>query len=489
MSRRDYDGGNGTEDELGAPTDAMRSTSRRSGRGRNLQGIVENTPHADLRQLSGIIQDPSTPRLRATSTGPRSISKGIIGTPVTTVRTPGLGRQRRPIPAKVGPSTTPHAIRALQRRQAAAAQTPARNRRRSGRHQHETPRDILRNLSKVLSKTTVPPEPTPPLPPAPLDQDQSESDADLPRPRLSMNIEELNDDDSFQAPPTRRSEPSDDGMHTERSVEVPRRAYSEMPLTRGSLGSIRISERFGDSVDPEEAESRDMRADGSELSNGLIDIGDESGLPGDYDDAIADESGLLSARFSDIRSRNLFQQDGDTSFAFDIPINSAMIQPFVDTGRGQDNDANHILEPSKSDAIEAPVPDRLLVGEPKPRLKLRRKSRNNTPSLSAGVVKKLANSFARSSSSLKSKINKETLGAIMQASDWFFEQIGSDLGAYAEHAGRKTVDETDVTTLMKRRAEETYCSDHAILLGTTVSPEGTAPRHTNGARSPYSAKN
>jgi len=73
-------------------------------------------------------------------------------TPTSTVRTPALGRQRRPMPTKVGPSTTPHAIRALQRRQAAAAQTPARNRRRSGRHQHETPRDILRNLSKGAIK-------------------------------------------------------------------------------------------------------------------------------------------------------------------------------------------------------------------------------------------------------------------------------------------------------------------------------------------------
>jgi len=38
----------------------------------------------------------------------------------------------------------------------------------------------------------------------------------------------------------------------------------------------------------------------------------------------------------------------------------------------------------------------------------------------------------------------------MLASDWFFEQVSDDLGAYSKHAGRKTIDESDVVTLMAR---------------------------------------
>jgi histone H3/H4 len=72
------------------------------------------------------------------------------------------------------------------------------------------------------------------------------------------------------------------------------------------------------------------------------------------------------------------------------------------------------------------------------------------PSLPAGVVKKLATTFARTAGNRKAKINKETLEAIMQASDWFFEQVSDDLGAYAKHAGRKTIDESDIVTLMAR---------------------------------------
>jgi len=121
----------------------------------------------------------------------------------------------------------------------------------------------------------MPTEPTPPLPPVPSDQDHSGSDTDLPRPRLSMKIAELDEDDSFQAPPTRRSVPSDDGMYTVRSVEVPRRAYSEMPRARASLGSIRLSERFDDLMELEKAEPRGVRADASELSDGLLDVGAE----------------------------------------------------------------------------------------------------------------------------------------------------------------------------------------------------------------------
>jgi histone H3/H4 len=72
------------------------------------------------------------------------------------------------------------------------------------------------------------------------------------------------------------------------------------------------------------------------------------------------------------------------------------------------------------------------------------------PNLPAGVVKKLATRFARSKAGAKSKINKATLAAIEQASSWYFEQASQDLAAYSKHAGRKTIDESDVTTLLKR---------------------------------------
>ena len=72
------------------------------------------------------------------------------------------------------------------------------------------------------------------------------------------------------------------------------------------------------------------------------------------------------------------------------------------------------------------------------------------PSLPAGVVKRLAPLHAGSTAFKKARFSKEAFRAVMQASDWFLEQVGDDLSTYAKHAGRKTIDETDVTTLMKR---------------------------------------
>lgn len=72
------------------------------------------------------------------------------------------------------------------------------------------------------------------------------------------------------------------------------------------------------------------------------------------------------------------------------------------------------------------------------------------PSLPSGVIKQLATNFARTGGNKKTRISKETLDSIIQASHWFFEQASDDLSAYSTHAGRRTIDETDVLTLMAR---------------------------------------
>lgn len=72
------------------------------------------------------------------------------------------------------------------------------------------------------------------------------------------------------------------------------------------------------------------------------------------------------------------------------------------------------------------------------------------PNLPCSVVKKLAVRFGPTRAGSKTKISKSTLVAIEQASAWFFEQASDDLAAYSKHAGRKTIDESDVATLMRR---------------------------------------
>jgi histone H3/H4 len=72
------------------------------------------------------------------------------------------------------------------------------------------------------------------------------------------------------------------------------------------------------------------------------------------------------------------------------------------------------------------------------------------PSLPSGIVKKLAARYARTGNRSNTRIAKDTLAAIEQASDWFFEQASEDLTMYSTHAGRRTIDESDVVALMRR---------------------------------------
>jgi histone H3/H4 len=164
---------------------------------------------------------------------------------------------------------------------------------------------------------------------------------------------------------------------------------------------------------------------------------------------IFDPSGEQSAVMSE---SHVPVEEAETSFAFNIPGNAARNPSELSE---PDSGAE---EYTKQLGLESQETDLTLQTEEhssrplKPGRKLLKFSRHGIPypSLPAGVVKKLATTFARSSGHSKTRINKDCLSAIMQASEWFFEQAGDDLGTYAEHAGRKTIDETDIITLMKR---------------------------------------
>lgn len=65
------------------------------------------------------------------------------------------------------------------------------------------------------------------------------------------------------------------------------------------------------------------------------------------------------------------------------------------------------------------------------------------PPFPSRVVKKLAKAT-------HAKIGNETLKVLTECTSLFFAQAASDLGAYARHAARRTIEEADVIQLMKR---------------------------------------
>ncbi|KAG5995848.1 hypothetical protein E4U54_002757, partial [Claviceps lovelessii] len=72
------------------------------------------------------------------------------------------------------------------------------------------------------------------------------------------------------------------------------------------------------------------------------------------------------------------------------------------------------------------------------------------PPLPPSFVKRVAQTALHSSGLSNPRVSTDTLTALTQASEWFFEQLGDDLGAYANHAKRKMIEESDVATLMRR---------------------------------------
>ncbi len=154
-------------------------------------------------------------------------------------------------------AATPHAraaMRAIDQRRAALL-TPGRARRRSLREQRETPRDLLRNLSRVLAPTsqvvssssssdspgrdgdsTLPPF---------AEDDDDDDDFPIERPRFSLPLGPEEDDDDDLKPP--RLSGFEEDNYTMQSIELPRRAVTDNTI-RSSLGSMRYSDYMGPDI-------------------------------------------------------------------------------------------------------------------------------------------------------------------------------------------------------------------------------------------------
>lgn len=492
----------------------------------------KETPYAALRQLANVMDGPATPAGRAASNeAPSTRRPGR--TPAPAVRTPGASALR-PGSAKRPAISTPHGIAAARgvETRRAAVNTPGRDRRRSGRQQRETPRGLLRQLSRVLAPETQPIESSPAEAESTATErrlttftqlDDLDEGPEIQRPRLSLPPEEYAEDDSLLEEPPNQTELPEDENTTQHSIEFPRRmAVEQSQFPRTSFGTIRMSDRFGDGG-MNELGMGDLQGEVPDSS--FIGQGGDDSFPDmddDQDITIPDErtetirgaflgqgrSGRVSlaSRTSDIRAPDAANDDTETTFVMAVPQrdrssgirdrSSGIRAPEVDEASEHDSieedededeenedeegedvnsdvdgdvdgdvemeDASVLVSETgqtsanQRSAARAPAP----IGKETPAKAVRRRPKEKVVKLSkhgieykslpAGVVKKMATTFAKTSGSGKTKISKDMLEAIMQASDWFFEQVSADLGVYAEHAGRKTIDESDVTTLLQR---------------------------------------
>ncbi|KAH9868209.1 hypothetical protein J1614_007281 [Plenodomus biglobosus] len=480
-----------------------------------------NTPNNDART-------PITPFRRAISAGP---TPGSRKTP--TFRTPGTGRTprggpaTRPLPSRRAAPTTPHAIKALRER-ANAARTPGNNRRRSGRVQRETPRDLLRGLSRALARDSRPVEPSPQIQAqrtrhSALDLPDVEDGPDPAAPRLSMALGDMyDDDDSYHSAPPRQSLlpdlPDDVDGGTVQSLEFGRRAVSEDP--RHMFGG-RYSAHFGD-LSELGAVEEEFEIDGTFINqrgNGILDQTiDEALEEDDTTTQLRALTGRRNGRPSDVDLGVFGQDDDDTeepTFRFNIPERirapareeseeeleeeiqqdassdapgpqEESIQYLEDEEQNEATTALNGEDPAEADGMlgwesddaadddaalaayreetsaidrslqtqspERPAAAKRGVRVPK---ELRISKRGlDYPSFPTAPIKKLALSFMKSQGS-KARLAPDAIAELVKNTDDFFEQISIDLAAYAQHGGRKVIEESDVIALMKRTRKTT----------------------------------
>ncbi|KAK4229960.1 centromere kinetochore component CENP-T-domain-containing protein [Podospora fimiseda] len=450
----------------------------------------------------------ATPNRRASTAEPSVFTgrRSIIRTPGSSgrglQRPQGLSASGR----KVAPPTaTPHAraaFRTIDSRRAAIF-TPHRARRRSVREARDSPRDFLLSLGKVLAKTSEPIETSSSSPGdgstgygaddddddgpettlGPMGMDYDDDDEELPkRPRLSLPLDGDDEDDSDDLVP-HRSIIMEDENFTMQSIEMPRRAYSEQPGGRLSMNSPRMSDFFNtnDMLHSEDAgqesgffppinvmedENYTMDVDLASPERlddaGRRDTGHESDfgihVPLDLDE----NTFMIAAEVQDSPDRapaDDEEQPGSEDYA-------PLVDQRSDSDPGDFGDLGDMPDMEEEepdggttnrfdDETQTDITTTKSAGQ---RSSSKKKGVNISkhgieyPSLPPAVVKRLAQNFAKTGGA-KGKITPDAMAAIMQASEWYFEQLGEDLGAYAKHAGRKTIDESDVLTLMKRQRQ------------------------------------
>ncbi|KAF5019478.1 hypothetical protein F66182_8517 [Fusarium sp. NRRL 66182] len=459
-----------------------------------------------------------TPNRRAISAEPYS----AVHTPLDRTGSRDLRASlRRGTPASAGRSNapTPHAKaarRALdQRRQAMF--TPGKNRRQSMAQQRDTPRDVLLDLGRLLAPASRPTQasssssPRDKRSPSPAQQestiyqndDDDDDNDDLldRRPRFSLPLD-IEDASSMSSdlPPPRLSQLEEENF-TVGSIEMPRRIDPDSRLSRGSPGSVRMSDYFNN--DPTEEE--DDIGQHSDFFPGLLE--DLQARAGQDDLSLDEIEADLTRRMTEGRGSDFNFEipgglDDQTDFhmsdpAEDIHATSLIVDQSVaeamgeeaqdpppdvllgsdsdvggagfdidgwdDNGGGVDDHSSinegpepeHGLEPTTTATFHHTQADDRLPRGLKANKKRKRISQHGIeyPSLPPAFVKRVAQTALQSSGLSNQRLSAETLDALIQSSEWFFEQLGDDLGAYADHAKRKTIEESDVLTLMKRQRQ------------------------------------
>ncbi|KAJ6264124.1 Inner kinetochore subunit cnp20 [Drechslerella dactyloides] len=348
-------------------------------------------------------------------------------------------------------------------------------------------RRTLTRLSRDLAALSSSPSPPPLRPPPRL------SNASLKligRTLTSAAIIQNDDETSLSPPPELTSPLGDDGDTMDIDSEVARRAAPETDRRMSFLPNP--FDRFRDFDDVVMDDSIVQEA-GAEL---LDEMFDEEEVTGQFGGELSFADRTADLPTNDEEGSAFFNPpdlipDDETDFRLEheqaalSPVRSTSIQPEealdddVEITPEDRYDEPHDLPPINTAEISSPTPGGFhgdfidsdaSDDEPLPPIQdsdaidLRAASTSNTaagtkrkrkelplsahgipyPSIPAKTIKAI---LARTGAP---KLSKEAMDAVMQASEAYFENLGGDLGNFARHAKRRTVEEADVVQVMRR---------------------------------------
>lgn len=318
-----------------------------------------------------------------------------------------------------------------------------------------------------------------------------EDKIDLPRPNFSTAIDEsAAEDDNFDLLPPRPALALDECEQTGRSIELARKATDNKGpgrLSRGNLGSIRADDQFDKASRVRIHDELQARAEDSLLPS-VENYQDKVDSLGGYADttsvstmrarsqheliwsrgdtenirrAIVDDAGRESSSLVQDQANHRLHIDAGSPFILQAPC----IEPWRPSSDIDDRPepllkqvddlpelSGHESLRSNSHISQARSPNPVRKARTAMASNAFRISRHGIPyrRLPRRVTKNIASAFAREPGGRKSRINEETLSAIIEAGEDFFAQLSEDLGALAKHARRKIIGERDIIAAMKR---------------------------------------
>lgn len=168
-------------------------------------------------------------------------------------------------------------------------------------------------------------------------------------------------------------------------------------------------------------------------------------VSGEYIDGHSDpESTILHAE-EDLLEEPTYDHDNILGYNSDLSNDLSHLQPDLNTTHDDDHEDPWVDSDSDHEAAtSAPPPRTIKKNTRKPRALRQSAYGIDYAPLPPAVIRKLASQLSAT------KLSKDTLRVLDEASEAFFRQTADSLRAFARHAGRKTVDESDVVQLMMR---------------------------------------